>query len=111
MPGGRPKNFTKPQVEQIKKLLCEYIEKEDIPIIAEFAYKHDVPRNTLYDYPEFSTLIKKMIDKKESALEKKALKGDVNSTMAIFSLKQLGWRDKQEMEHSGQVGIKIVEDI
>jgi hypothetical protein len=29
-------------------------------------------------------------------LEKKALKGQYNASMAIFSVKQLGWKDRQE---------------
>ena len=29
-------------------------------------------------------------------MEKNALNGKYNSTMAVFSLKQLGWRDRME---------------
>ena len=46
----------------------------------------------------FSTLLKKCIAKKEANLEKGALTGKLNPSMAIFSLKQLGWRDKKEEE-------------
>ena len=93
MPAGRPRIFSKKKVKEICQKLEEYIESEEIPIIAEFAYKNDVPRQSLYDYPEFSTLLKKLIDKKECQLERLALKRKVNSVVAIFSLKQLGWRD------------------
>jgi hypothetical protein len=105
-PVGRPRSYDGNDIERIKALLELYIEKSDIPIIAEFAYMNDIPRQTFYDYPEFSTLLKKSMDKKESNLEKLGLIGEVNSTMAIFSLKQLGWRDKQETEITG--GVKII---
>ncbi len=95
--GGRPRTYNDKQTEEIKKLLNEYINKTDVPILAEFAYQNNIPRTTFYDYPEFSTLIKKLIDKKESQLEKLALFNVINSTMAVFSLKQIGWRNEQEV--------------
>jgi hypothetical protein len=39
------------------------------------------------------------IAKKEGALERMALEGKVNTSMAIFSLKQLGWKDTHEQTH------------
>ena len=111
MAGGRPKNYTDEQVEQIRQSMQEYINQTPIPILAEFAYLHNIPRYTLYDYDEFSTLIKRMIDKKEAQLERKCLNGEIDKTMAIFSLKQLGWKDKMETEHSGNLGISIIDDV
>ena len=64
----------------------------------------------MYDYDEFSALRKRAIDKKEAQLERMALSGDVDKTMAIFSLKQLGWSDKQQVEHSGGVTINVQAD-
>ena len=105
---GRPRKYSDEEVAEIATLFKEYISETAVPIIAEFAYQSDVPRETLYKYDEFSTLIKECIDKKEAALERLALQGEVNTTMAIFSLKQLGWRDKHDVEHSG--AIKMVFD-
>lgn len=31
-------------------------------------------------------------------LERLGLKGKINSTLAVFSLKQLGWRDQQQVD-------------
>jgi len=106
---ARPKKYTSEQIEEIKEKLSHYIEKTTIPIIAEFAYQNDIPRYALYDYSEFSTLIKKLIDKKEAQLERKALNNETNYKMAIFSLKQLGWSDKQDINHEGdlQVNVKV----
>jgi len=80
---------------------AQYIENNDIPIIAEFAYQHKVDMSLFYSWPEFENLLKECIQKKQSALERKALKQDVNVTMAIFSLKQMGWSDKQETTLKG----------
>lgn len=94
---GRPKKYNKSQINDIIEKLISYTDKTDIPIVAEFAYMNDIPRTTFYDYPEFSTLIKKLLDKKEAQLEKLGLFNVVNVPMAIMSLKQIGWSDKQEL--------------
>jgi len=103
---GRPRTFTDEQVAEIRDKLVQYIATTEIPIVAEFAYQNDINRQILYDYPEFSTLTKKLIAKKEAQLERMGLMNEVNSTMAIFSLKQLGWTDKQETKIDG--GVQIV---
>lgn len=95
---GRPPKYNKNEIEEIKSKLESYIKKTNIPIIAEFAYKNDIPRVSLYDYKEFSTLLKKLIDKKETNLERDGLDKSKFTPMHAFSLKQLGWRDKQEKE-------------
>ena len=104
MAGGRPKKYSKEKIKNIIELLDEYIKNTDIPILAEFAYTNELSRESIYDYEEFSTLRKRCIAKKEAQLERMALKGDVNTTMAIFSLKQIGWSDKQEHEITGKGG-------
>jgi predicted CopG family antitoxin len=76
---------------------------------------HKVPRQKLYEFAEkneeFNDTIKELIDKKEAQLERLALEKGIDNTMAIFSLKQLGWKDRTETEHTGTVGIKLVDDI
>ena len=98
--------WTDEKIAEIKKLFDKYIEETDVPIIAEFAYKHGLWRQKLYEFPALYDSIKIAIAKKETALEKLALTGKVNCTMAIFSLKQLGWKDRMEMQHS--LGVRIV---
>ena len=51
---------------------------------------------------EFSDNVKKAKAKVESAYEKR-LSGP-NCTGAIFALKNMGWRDESQVEHSGTVG-------
>lgn len=78
-----------------------YIAETDIPIVAEFAAQQGLSRQFLYDNEEFDDAIKRCTCKKEGALERKALEGTVNCTMAIFSLKQLGWTDKVDTTLKG----------
>lgn len=112
---GRPKKYTDEIIEQIRLAMEVYIQSVDIPIVAEFAYQNHIPRFKLYEFAEnseeFQYTIKGLIDKKEAQLERLALTKEINPTMAIFSLKQLGWRDVTETEHSGSVGVSIIDDI
>lgn len=97
---ARPRKLTKKRVSELVKAMEEYTANTDVPILSEFAYQHGVLRETIYDYDEFSTVRKALIAKKEAQLERLALVGVVDKTMAIFSLKQLGWSDKQAVDHT-----------
>ncbi len=105
MPAGRPRKYDR---EALGKEFAQYIESNDIPIVAEFAYQHGMDKQLLYDWAEFTALIKTCTQKKEAALEKQALSQQVNVTMAIFSLKQLGWSDRNETTHKGDAAHPIV---
>ena len=110
MAAGRPKVRTQEELDEIARKLEEYIENNEIPIVAEFAYLNNIPRSSLYSDKQFETLLKKLIDKKEANLEKLALGNNVNTSMAIFSLKQLGWSDKIEQNVKSE-NVVIVDDI
>ena len=101
---SRPREYDR---EAIKLAFEQYIDSTEIPIIAEFASNQGFGKHVLYDFEELSNLLKKCTSKKEAALERRALDGDVNVTMAIFSLKQLGWSDKTEQTINGPVSISI----
>ena len=93
--GGRPKKWTPAKRKELLDKFYEYIEKSDIPIIAEFAYQHWISDKTLYTFDEFVEPIKIAVTKKKAQLELGGLGNQINTTMAIFSLKQLGWSDNQ----------------
>lgn len=103
--GGRPPEWTPDKLQELHTKFLQYIHDNDIPIIAEFAYLNDINRQRLYEWEMFSDTIKKCTSKKEAALERMGLTNQVNTTMAIFSLKQLGWRDKQELDVTGHVSL------
>jgi hypothetical protein len=94
----RPRKWDRAELLQA---LLDYIEDTEIPILAEFAYQHGIYRQRLYEWEEFADAIKVCTAKKEAQLERLALAGKVNVAMAIFSLKQLGWKDTHEQTHVG----------
>ena len=108
MPVGRPAGEKYKPAHMIKKI-DEYIEKtsKGLPILKECCLLN----NWDYDYvmklqrndDELRQSIKRLLYQKEVNLEKGALKGTFSTTMAIFSLKQLGWRDQLEVEASGTI--------
>ena len=59
--------------------------------------------------PEFTDSVKRAKLRIEMEYEK-ALQGH-SPTGAIFALKNLGWRDKQDVELSGGVNIKTIADL
>lgn len=95
---GRP---PKVNIDDLINNADSYIEEADPPILAEYAHIHGITRQYLYElaskHEELSDTIKKISEAKEVKLERKALQGDYAPSMAIFSLKQLGWRDTHDV--------------
>ena len=61
-------------------------------------------RQSLYDYGkrgEFSCIIKEAIGRIAENVEERMLKGEGYGPGLIFWLKNHGWSDRQEIEHSG----------
>jgi len=108
---GRPIKYTEEVIEDIRLNMEAYIEMTDIPIVEEFAYSTGVRKQRLYEFAsdsdKFSDSIKRLIEKKIAQLERRGLADTINTTMAIFSLKQLGWSDKQEIKQTGDNTITV----
>ena len=106
---ARPRKYTTKFITELTKSLEKYIDNADVPILKEFAYTNHISSQRLYEFEkmnhEFSEAIKRLRDKKEAQLEKLGLLNILNSTMAIFSLKQLGWKDKKEIAHEGELNV------
>ena len=100
MPAGRPVEYTTERIQEIIDLLTEYTNITDIPILAEFCYMNNIRRGAMYDHPELSDALDQCLLKKEWKLEKEALAGNIPVQMAKFSLAQMGWSDKQEIDHT-----------
>ncbi|WP_036226542.1 hypothetical protein [Mesoaciditoga lauensis] len=106
---ARPRKYSKQFLKKLAKEFDEYIENTEIPIPAEFAYQHNVYHQFFYDHDEFSALLKKARSKKMAQLERLALEGKINVTMAIFSLKQLGWTEKKNVDLQGSLTFRVVD--
>lgn len=102
---ARPKK-AKYQLKNLCKIIDEYTNTTSIPILKEVCYQNDLnysyvmQMRTKEENVELSNSIKRLLDKKEAQLERLGLTGKIDRGMAIFSLKQLGWKDKPEQEDS-----------
>lgn len=109
---ARPVVWTEEKIAETLELINNYTDSTDIPSVAEFCYTNNIRKQRLYEIDELSDAIKRLIEKKEWKLEIGALYGDIDKTMAIFSLKQLGWTDKQEMKiEGGETPVEIKQTI
>lgn len=71
-----------------------------------------IHKDTLYEYNKrdgFSDIVKMARLRVENAYEISLRKN--GRTGDIFALKNFGWTDKQEIEHSGELGVSIIDDI
>ena len=107
---GRPLLFDTP--EKLQEAIDKYIVTESRPTLAGLAYHLGIDRHTLYNYkerPDFFHIIKKATDYVEATYEERLIYQQ-NPTGVIFALKNMGWKDKQELdqktEHSGGISIK-----
>lgn len=105
MSAGRPALFNSP--DDLRVAIDEYFANNKYATITGLAlYLGFCDRQSLYDYekkPEYSCMIKEARLRVESCYE--ATLYTKNPTGAIFALKNMGWKDKQETEHSGTMGI------
>lgn len=103
MSAGRPLLFETP--EDLSVSVMDYIQNEKKPTLAGLAYYLGIDRQTLYNYkdrPEFFDIIKKATDYVEYKYEER-LVYENNTTGVIFALKNMGWRDKQEVEQTATI--------
>ena len=99
---GRPKIYSDEDYELFEKQVLDYIklcEENEEPItISGLAVYMRIGRTTLWRYAErdkFKDLIDFFKERVVMCLENETLKGNLNPTMAIFSLKNnCGWTDK-----------------
>jgi hypothetical protein len=115
MPAGRPPKYKTPEEMQVD--IDNYLDNTYIidqsgnkiyrPTVEGLAYALNMSRKSLIRYSEkdeFSHTIKRAKQRVAMALEEH-LWGN-NVTGAIFNLKNnFGWKDKQEVEQSGQISV------
>jgi len=107
--GGRPRKYKTP--EEMEAVIIEYFQacadSEEWPLVTGLAlFLGFSGRKSLYEYrdkhKEFSTLIKRALTSVEFAYESRL--SSTTPSGAIFALKNMGWIDKQELEHGGTAG-------
>lgn len=107
---GRPAVFTNPG--DLQASVEEYFAQDGKKTITGLAYHLGFEsRQSFYDYEEkadFSYIIKRARLKIETGYEEN-LQGTA-PTGSIFALKNMGWKDKNEVEHSGELAINWLEE-
>jgi len=98
---GQPAFFK--TVEELQSSLDEYFEGKENPTITGLAYHLGFEsRQSVYDYEkrndQFSYTVKRARMKIEIYYEE--LLATKSVTGAIFALKNFGWADKQEVDHT-----------
>ena len=101
--------------DNLRQDIIDYTEQTEYPILKELCYlKHynyDYVMQLQRDNEELSQSIKELLYKKESYLEREGIKGNLAQTMAVFTLKQLGWRDNIEVKAENTNRITIINDL
>lgn len=131
MPVGRPTKYKPEYCEQIIKYFDvehtnvisvtvtykngdtreeERVVANDLPTFQRFSYEIGVCTDTLHEWkkvhPEFSEAYKRAQELQEAMWLTNSMKGLYPGAFTIFAGKNMfGWRDKQEVEHSGGVDI------
>lgn len=107
-PGGRPSKYEERYCEEVMAFMGQGFS------LTAFAGEIGVARSTINEWmgahPEFSEAVKIGQAKRTGRLERTLLAGETGPkvTAHIFALKNAdpeGWKDKQEVEHSGGVTV------
>lgn len=105
---ARPSEYTPALCNEVINLMAEGLSLT--AAMAELGFHRDTAYDWQEKFPEFSDAVKKGQGKRQLFLERRlysAADGPV-VTSSIFALKNTGtgdWRDKQDVEHSGVVGV------
>lgn len=106
---ARPIKYTPELLAEVESKIIEYTEGTELPSVAECAYKLGIVREQMYEYPELSYALKRLITKKEWKLEERMYTGKSPVAACIFALKNIGWRDNLEL--SGANGAPLITEI
>ena len=111
---GRPSDYSPDIGERILAIMAEGLS------LTAAAAECDVGRSTVYrwkdEHPEFRDTVNLAMAKRQSFLERRLLTADQGPivTSSIFALKNAGpedWRDKREVEHSGDMTVRKPDDL
>lgn len=105
--------YTLEDAEKIfNEILKLSIESEDVLCIQEAVIKSGIPRSTFYalckKHKVLDNIKKEINDAIISKINRQALTSKYNPTASIWRMKQLGEKDKQEIQSSGTLDIKTI---
>jgi hypothetical protein len=104
---ARPRVYDSPDelLKQIEQYFIDCLEAKERPTVTGLAlFLGFASKQSLYDYEKddrFSYPIKRALTMIECELEKRLENQSVSGI--IFALKNMGWTDKVQTEHSGEI--------
>lgn len=108
---GRPKKYTDRWIKRMAVKLLQYAQTASIPLKQDFASRNKFASQYMCEFArvkEFSSALKRFEDIQQKKIITLAMAGKINTTMAIFTLKNVaGWRDVQEIKGSGLGGTQV----
>lgn len=111
-PGGRPKQWTPEAIESLANSLENWSREPSAMFLASFSRDNGIHRQRLYEFAKQSEKFADALKRAETACEANIAEGTADGAIppafGIFGLKQRGWTDKQEIEHSGEVKSTVV---
>jgi hypothetical protein len=106
---ARPREWTEERIEELRLDLEEYSDDPDFCHMCLWHARTSTYRDLLPTFIErnsaFSDTLKAAKAKAEAHTMTKGANGTMNPTICVFTQKQHGWTDRQEIEHSGSLGI------
>ena len=103
MGAGRPFTIDR---DDLKLKMLAYLDGEGYKTITNFCVKNRVSRRYLYTLcdqdEELKHISEQILLAREDHLEIGGLSGELNAGIAKFALSQLGWSDKQEIDHTSK---------
>lgn len=110
MPAGRPKIYDTPEeLQDAVDLYFEETSPTEVTITGLALFLGFADRQSLYDYEkndQFSCIIKRARLRVENRYELRL--NTQFSTGAIFALKNMGWNDKQTIQHEGNAEAPVI---
>lgn len=133
MPAGRPSSYRPEYADRLREYFNIEAGKDiayetasgeekvaraaaDFPTFAGFCCEIGIHRDTLHEWikkhEEFSDAYKEAKEHQERILVQNGLKGGYHANFAIFTAKNvIGWRDKQDIEHTGKDGKDLIPEV
>lgn len=106
-PGGRPIEWDEARINELGAALIEWSMEHTACYLESFCREQRTYPQKLSELatqnPKFSESLKVAKSAIASHIAEATAGGEMPPAFGIFALKQRGWTDKQEIEHSGEV--------
>jgi hypothetical protein len=112
-PGGRPVEWTTEIIEALADKLITWSQFHTACYLESFCAANATYPQKLSELAPLNTKFSEALKRAKAAcsahIAEATAGGEMPPAFGIFALKQHGWRDKQEIEHSGAITSKIVQ--